>query len=67
MLRDDLKKVQNQRNFIFKILIHYLDKMGNKELMTLNDYLAMTQLKKEIKDLNKHGLSLVKQIHEGGC
>lgn len=62
MLRDKLSEIQNRRKFIYKILRQYLDKMGNKEMMSLIDYLNMIENEREIEMLNIQGKTIVREI-----
>lgn len=75
MLSDDLKQIRRERDFIYKILSRYLNKMSqwkwNDEIdlnksITYIDYLNMEQLKKEIEILNKKGQIIVRKIYENG-
>ena len=66
MLRDDLKEVQRKRKYLYKIMKQYLTKMGNKELMTLNDYFNMIQLTKEVELLDIESKEIVRKIIKGG-
>ena len=64
MLRDDLKKVQNRKKFLYKISRQFLNKMFLGE-MNYIDYLNMIQIKKEIKNLDIEGQKIVREIVDG--